>query len=171
MGLHGDVMVRHFTDRPAQWSSTRPVQADCQSYLGPRLPEWEQLVWGDMHFALDHIAVLEWQGMPAIQAEGWNFSKNPSEREYGPALALQHEQDQRLFAFGARAVERSDVQRHFAKERLGAGQAGFELVLPLEDVPPGPYKVVLLRHEGRKARAVDTGKRIEVQVAGARVLN
>jgi hypothetical protein len=31
--------------------------------------------------------------------------------------------------------------------------------------------VVLLRHDGRKARAVDTGKRIEVQAAGARVLN
>jgi hypothetical protein len=54
---------------------------------------------------------------------------------------------------------------------LGAAQAGFELVLPLEDVPPGPYKVVLLRHDGRKARAVDTGKRIEVQAAGARLVH
>jgi beta-lactamase superfamily II metal-dependent hydrolase len=171
MGLHGDVMVRHFTDRPAQWSSSRPVQTDCQTHLGPRLPNWEQLVWGDMHFALDQIVVLEWQGMPALKAKGWKFSQNPDEREHAPALALQHEQDQRLFAFGARAMDRPDVYRHFAKERLGAGQAGFELVLSLEDVPPGPYKVVLLRHKGSKARAVDTGKRIEVQAAGARVLN
>jgi hypothetical protein len=86
-------------------------------------------------------------------------------------LALQHEQDQRLFAFGARPMDRPDVHRYFEKERLGESQAGFELVLSLEDVPPGPYKVVLLRHDGRKARAVDTGKRIEVQAAGARVLN
>jgi hypothetical protein len=41
----------------------------------------------------------------------------------------------------------------------------------LEDLPPGPYKVVLLLHDGRKARALETGKRIEVQAAGVRVVH
>jgi hypothetical protein len=184
MGLHGDVLVRHFTDRAPVWQSAQPSQRGCHDFFAKALPlgdtdEWALAsapaappepvnapVWAEFWHSLDQLQAVEWAGVPALQVRGWKIPHNETARAYAPAVALVSLDDGSVKVFEAQARARPDVLQHFPQLKLDAQHVGFEQLLAMDSLAPGRYELALVRHQHPKWKAMKTGRTVTVGAGG-----
>lgn len=167
MGLHGDVLVRHFTDRAPVWQSARPSQRGCQDFFAGALTfPSVQPVWAGFWHAVDQFQAVEWAGVPALQVRGWKIPHDEAFRAYAPAVALVNVGSGAVHVFEAQAVARHDVVKHFEQLSLDNADWGFSQLVPVDGLPPGRYELALVRHQHPHWLAVKTGRTVSVRAGG-----
>lgn len=183
-GLHGDVLMRHFTDRAPVWQSGRPSQRGCHDFFAKSLPlggndDWalasatpaasepvNALVWADFWHSLDQLQAVEWAGVPALQVRGWKIPHEEAARAYAPAVALVNVVNGAVHVFEAQTQARQDVVKHFEQLTLDNADWGFSQLVPVDGLPPGRYELALVRHQHPHWLAVKTGRTVSVGVGG-----
>lgn len=166
MGLQGDVLVRHFKDRPPVWASQHPASLDCASAVAnPTV--WPGMVkWAEFQYTVDSLAMTQWAGEPVLRARGWQFPKQKKHRWTEAGLALVGEQGARVWLVNTPLRAREDVQQAFAQSDLGTAPTGFSELVSLAGVPPGRYELALIRWQNKDMLGTKTGKTITIGPTG-----
>jgi hypothetical protein len=163
MGLHGDVLVRHYSDRATVWSSTKNHESDCGSYLARLVEGLDPVVWSKFELSVDRVSPTVWGGVDALSIRGWQFPHDKNQRQWKPGLGLLNEVTGAMEVFSGWPTLRQDVPKHFPDSQLRNADVGVDFVIPYGLLSQGRYALVMTRYHDGKVIASKTNQSIEFE--------